>query len=239
MKFSRRVEVILLLIIALMFALSVWAWPRVPERIPVHWNFAGEVVRYGSKLIGLLVLPMVAVGMYLFMLMIPFVDPGRKNYSSFMRAYNAIRIVLFLQFATLHTVTVAWAFGHRINMTTAIMPTLGIMFCVFGNFLSKIRPNWCVGVRTPWTLSSRLSWDKTHRLAGWLFLLMGALFFAVALVPTTAMYVAMFTIDAVCLVWIIAYSYVVYRRDPHRGSPVSTPADTDELGCQLGDNPNG
>jgi uncharacterized membrane protein len=221
MKFSWRVEVILLLVIAAMFALTAWAWPQVPERIPVHWNLTGEVDGYGSRWIGLFLLPLTSFGIYLFMLLIPFADPGRKNYANFMRAYNAIRIVVFLQFATIHAVTVAWAFGHRINMTSAIMPALGIMFCVFGNFMSKIRPNWFVGVRTPWTLSSRLSWDKTHRLAGWLFLLMGAMFFVVALVPSAPMYVAMFTIDAICLVWIIAYSYIIYRRDPHRGSPVS------------------
>ena len=62
-----------------------------------------------------------------------------------------------------------------VNMTTrraADRPAL--LFIVIGNFMSKIRPNWFVGVRTPWTLSSKLSWDKTHRLAGWLFMLMGA-----------------------------------------------------------------
>jgi uncharacterized membrane protein len=93
--------------------------------------------------------------------------------------------------------------------------------------MSKIRPNWFVGVRTPWTLSSRLSWDKTHRLAGWLFLLMGALFFIVALMPTTAMYVAMFAVDAVCLIWIVAYSYLIYRNDPHRGHSKTAPAETE------------
>ena len=76
---------------------------------------------------------------------------------------------------------------------------MGVLFIVLGNFMGKIRPNWFVGVRTPWTLSSKLSWDKTHRLAGWLFMLMGALFALLALVQTTWMFIAVFTIDALCI----------------------------------------
>jgi uncharacterized membrane protein len=74
-------------------------------------------------------------------------------------------------------------------------------------------------VRTPWTLSSRLSWNKTHRLAGWLLMLMGLLLAALAVFRTTWMLVVMVTIDGLCLAWIVVYSYLVYRRDPNRTSP--------------------
>src|SRR4029079_2201655 len=217
MKLSGAVEAFLLLLVVGMFGLAAWAWPRVSEPMPVHWNLQGEVDGYGSKPTGLLVLPLVSVGIYLLLLLVPFVDPGRANYQNFVKAYNAIRVVVFLVFATVHAVTVASALGHRINMTTAIMPALGIMFIVMGNFMSTIRPNWFVGVRTPWTLSSRLSWDKTHRLAGWLFLLMGALFCIVAIVPILAALISMIVIDVICVSWIIVYSYLIYRHDPHRG----------------------
>jgi uncharacterized membrane protein len=103
-----------------------------------------------------------------------------------------------------------------------VLLAMGALFIVLGNFMGKIRPNWFVGVRTPWTLSSKLSWDKTHRLAGWLFVLMGALFVLLALVPTGWMFAVTMTIDAICLIWMIVYSYLVYRRDPHRTSPAAT-----------------
>jgi uncharacterized membrane protein len=220
------VEALLLFIVAAMFGLSAWAWARVPDRIPVHWNLQGEPDGYGGKLVGLIVLPLTMVGVYLLTLVAPFADPRRGNYPNFKKAYNAIRIVLMLFFATIHIAAIAAALGHRINMTAAIMPGLGVMFVILGNFMSKIRPNWFVGVRTPWTLSSRLSWDKTHRLAGWLFMLMAALFFVVAAVPTTTAYIAMFTIDVICLAVIIAYSYVVYRGDPHREAHENKKADS-------------
>ncbi|MEX2317249.1 MAG: DUF1648 domain-containing protein [Pirellulales bacterium] len=226
MKLSWRVELPQLLIIASVFALSIWAWQQLPERIPVHWNIRGEVDGYGSKFVGLLLMPMVIVATYVLMAVIPLIDPRRANYPSFQKAYSAIRFAVLLFFAAIHAAIVAASFGPRLNMTYVMLPALGVLFLVIGNFMSKIRPNWFVGVRTPWTLSSRLSWDKTHRLAGWLFLLMGLLFFVVALVPTAAMYAGMLAFDVICVAWIIIYSYLVYRRDPHRVNAAGPSADT-------------
>lgn len=41
--------------------------------------------------------------------------------------------------------------------------------------MSKIRQNYTVGIRLPWTLSSEDNWDKTHRLAGKLWIVGGVL----------------------------------------------------------------
>jgi hypothetical protein len=36
------------------------------------------------------------------------------------------------------------------------------------------------------------------------------------------------TIDVICAVWMLVYSYVVYRNDPHRTSPAGTSPGSDE-----------
>jgi uncharacterized membrane protein len=73
----------------------------------------------------------------------------------------------------------------------------------------------------------RLSWDKTHRLAGWLFVFMGGTFALLAMVPTGWMFAAVMTLNGACLVWMVVYSYLVYRRDPHRTQPAATSPGTD------------
>ena len=50
----------------------------------------------------------------------------------------------------------------------------------------------------------------------------GALFFPVALIQTKWALIAMLVVDAVLVVWMIVYSYVVYRDDPHRTPPAGT-----------------
>lgn len=222
MKFNWRIELPQWLLIGAMFAAAAWAWPQLPDRLPVHWNIHGEVDGWGSKFMGLLFMPLLVLGFYLLLLLAPLIDPGKANYQNFQRVYGIIRVAFVAYMAAVYAATVYAAFGHNVNMTTIILPLVGVLFIVLGNFLSKIRPNWIIGVRTPWTLSSQLSWDKTHRLAGWLFIVMGSLFFFVALVQTTWSLIAMLVIDALFIVWMFVYSYLVYRHDPHRTPPAGT-----------------
>jgi uncharacterized membrane protein len=227
MKLSWRFELVQLLIIAAMFAVAAWSWPQLPDRLPVHWNLQGQVDRWGGKFEGLLVLPIITLGLYLLMILVPLVDPGRGNYRNFANAFNIIRMALVLFLVLLYAVTILAAFGRQPDMTTVMLVAIGVLFIVFGNVMPKIRPNWFVGVRTPWTLSSKLSWDKTHRLAGWLFVFMGALFLVLVIVPNGWMFAVILTIDAICVVWLMIYSYLVYRRDPHRTHPAATSPGTE------------
>ena len=99
MKFSLRTELPQLLLIAGMFALAAWSWPRLPEQIPTHWNLQGQVDGHGDKFVGLLLLPLTALGLYFMMLLLPLADPGGANYRNFAGAYNTIRLGILLSWA--------------------------------------------------------------------------------------------------------------------------------------------
>jgi len=222
MKYSLRGELLQLAPIVLMFFVAAACWSQVPDRMPIHWNVHGEVDGYGGKFVGLLLMPLVSLGTYLLLLVIPLFDPGKANYPAFAGSYNVIRFSIALFLGTIYAITVLIALGYHANMNLGVGIGLGLMFIMLGNVMGKIRPNWFVGVRTPWTLSSKMSWTKTHRLAGWLFIAMGLLAFIWALVQTTWMFVAMMVVDVACAILIVVYSYLVYRTDPLRSSPAGT-----------------
>ena len=46
-----------LLPLAVSVALGVWAFPRQPDRVPVHWGADGQPDRWGSPAEGLFALP--------------------------------------------------------------------------------------------------------------------------------------------------------------------------------------
>jgi hypothetical protein len=50
-------------------------------------------------------------------------------------------------------------------------------------------------------------------------MLMGLLLAGLAIFRTTLMLIVMVVVDALCIAWMIVYSYLVYRRDPNRISP--------------------
>jgi len=214
MKLTWRVEALQLALIAAMFACAALAWPHVPDRIPIHWNLQGEVDGYGGRLVGLLLVPLLTLGIYLLLVVLPRFDPGYANYRSFARAYNAIRVSIVAFMAVAHAAMVLVALGYQVDVTAVISVGLGLLFIVLGRFMGELRPNWFVGVRTPWTLSSQLSWDKTHRLAGWLFLVIGLTMIALGIARTGWMLVVTLSLSGACLVWLIVYSYLVYRSDP-------------------------
>jgi uncharacterized membrane protein len=219
MKPSWRTELPQWIIIAAMFGVAAWSWPRLPDRIPIHWNIAGEIDGYGGKFTGLLLLPLTVLGLYLMMRLIYLIDPGRENYASFATAFTVIRMTFVFFMAAIYLGAVLATFGHRIDMTTIICFAMAVLFGILGNFMGKLRPNWFIGVRTPWTLSSKMSWNKTHRLAGWLFLFMALFMLAAGLIRTNWMLITMLAVDALCIAWMIVYSYLVYRRDPDRIPP--------------------
>jgi uncharacterized membrane protein len=222
MKRTWRGELLQLLPIAAMFLVAAVCWSHASDRIPVHWNWEGKVDRYGGKFEGLLLLPLVSLGLYLLLLVLPLFDPGKANYPTFAGAYNAIRLTVILFFSAIYAVGVLVSLGYHVNMTTVVGLAMGVLFIILGNVMGKIRPNWFVGVRTPWTLSSKLSWTKTHRLAGWLFIVMGLLAAAWGISQSGWMFVVMVAVDVACGIAIVIYSYLVYRKDPARMSPADT-----------------
>jgi uncharacterized membrane protein len=219
MKLSWRTELPQWIVIAAMFAIAVWSWPRLPDQIPIHWNIHGEVDGYGGKFVGLLLLPLVVLGLYFAFRLMYLVDPGKQNYASFATALAAIRMTITFVLAVIYCAVVLATFGQTVNMNTIVLFAVGAMLIILGNFMGKIRPNWFIGVRTPWTLSSKLSWDKTHRLAGWLLILMGLFLAAAGAIQTSWMFILMVTMNVLCVAWMVVYSYLVYRQDPDRTSP--------------------
>ena len=218
MRTNLRIEVVQWVLIGAMFVLAVVLWPSAPDRIPVHWGPSGEPDRYGGKVEGLLVLPLLTLGVYLLMLLLPKVDPGRDNYAAFGGAYATIRLSTVVFMALLYGLVILWVAGIRPDFAVVIPVLIGGLFVVIGNLLGKIRPNWFVGVKTPWTLSSRRSWVKTHRMAGWTFVLLGLASMVLGLAGVTWAVAAVPVAVLSCIAWLFVYSYLVWRSDPEKTS---------------------
>ena len=228
MKVSWKAEIPLIALIAGMWVTAALMWPSSPERFPVHWGLGGEVDRYGNRTEGLLAMPVVAVLIYLLMLFLPRLDPGRLNYAKFAGAWYTMRASSLALLALLYAVMVLSARGVSIDMSRFMGLTMGAMLFVMGNVLGKIRPNWFFGVRTPWTLSSKLSWSKTHRLAGWVFVSGGLALMAAGVIGTPSAMGVAFAILMAGVLGAVAYSYFVWRSDPDRIPPAGTLPANDE-----------
>ena len=73
-----------------------------------------------------------------------------------------------------------------------------------------------MGIRTPWTLSSELSWQKTHRLGGRLFILMGLFLMTSVFIQSELWVWVVIGSIMVLTIGLMVYSYGVWKNDPDR-----------------------
>lgn len=211
------------MLLALMTTMAIWGWIALPDKLPVHWNMAGQVDRYGSKFEGVLLMPLLALGLYVLFLVLPRLDPGRANYSQFAGVYSVIRFATTAMLTAVYGTMLLAGGGYKIEVSTVVSVATGILFLVLGGAMGKIRPNWFVGIRTPWTLSSKASWIQTHRAGGWLFIVIGGaqILGGLFLPPSFAIGLMLcLTLGGSLGLWV--YSYCVWRDDSDKTPPADT-----------------
>lgn len=74
-KRVNRLSIVILIITALYFFFS---WGDIPDRVPMHYNFAGEVDRYGNKE-GLIILLFLYVTVYGIITLVEYLPPAYWN----------------------------------------------------------------------------------------------------------------------------------------------------------------
>jgi len=196
-----------------------WVWRQLPAdaRVPMHWNAAGEIDGYGSRA-SLFLLPGTILLLTLLFAGLPYIEPRRGNLLRSSRAYGALWIAVVAFLALIHGASLAAALGRPAPMDKLATGGVGAVFLILGNYLGKVRSNYFFGVRTPWTLSSELSWNKTHRLAGRLFVVLGMATMIAALAGPSGLPLTigwLISLGAATLIPVV-YSYFVWRSDPHK-----------------------
>lgn len=154
---------------------GVIAYPHLPLRVPSHWNVQGQVDAYSSRTWAVTFMPLLIVGMYLLMLVLPLIDPRRANYATFRGSYRVIRLALVIMMSGIQAITLLAALGHPVRVDIVVPAAVSLLSIVLGDVLGQVRHNYFVGIRTPWTLADDVVWRRTHRVGGYAFVAAGFL----------------------------------------------------------------
>ena len=207
----RKSEIIILVILAVSFAIAVYLYPQMPDQMASHWNTQGEVDGYMPKFWGLFLMPLVTAGLFLLFIAIPKIDPLKKNIEKFRRYYDTFVILIIAFFFYIYLLTLFWSQEYRFSMIQMMSPAFAILFYYIGILVENSKRNWFIGIRTPWTLSSDRVWDKTHKLGGKLFKITGAVVIFGIFFPDLAIYFVLIPVIFVA-VYTIVYSYFEYQK---------------------------
>lgn len=210
--FSWKLDGLLIAIILGSMIFGAVNYGSLPEQVPSHWNFQGEVDGYSSRLWGAFGIPLLNAALFVAFLFIPRLDPRKEKYSLFTGPYKAFRLVLHLFFAALHVLVISAAKGAAVNFNLLMPMGIGILFITIGNYLGKVQWNYFMGIKTPWTLENETVWRKTHRMAGPLWVAAGLASFASALIDGEIGPIIFFASLAIATVVPMVYSFIIYKK---------------------------
>ena len=168
---NKRTLILTSIVILMPMLVGLALWNRLPERMPTHFNFSGEVDGYSSRLFAIVGLPLFILAMQLLCAFVLRADPKKQNISE-----KLVQLALWICPAVSLFVGVSMylsALGYVLNINRFVSVFVGLLFVIMGNYLPKCRPNYTMGIRLPWTLADEENWNHTHRFAGYVWIVVG------------------------------------------------------------------
>ncbi|MFR3225827.1 MAG: SdpI family protein [Blautia massiliensis (ex Durand et al. 2017)] len=215
---NKKLLILLGVLCLINFAGHLFVYPSLPDTVPTHWGFDGQPDGWGSKssILFLAALPFL---MLLLIGALPKLDPKGSNFQRFQPVYRIFLVLLTLfmcgvSWLTEMTVFGLMPFGGESGVNLLIVGGLGLFFLIVGNYMPRIKQNYTFGCRTPWALNDEHNWERTQRMGGIVFVIMGIALLVAALFSTllgeTLTLILLVGSILGGILWIFVYSYLVY-----------------------------
>lgn len=208
MEKSTKLTILLTTIISLLpIIIGAILYKELPERMAIHFNTAGKADNYMNKNFVIFGLPTILTVLNLYNQFRLVTDPKKTNYSKVLLYLSQWLIPVVSIGAMSYTFLVGLGKGFNIGNVGAII--VGVLLIILGNYLPKCHFNYTMGIKLPWTLNSEDNWNKTHRLAGFIWVIGGVIILLSAF--WQAEYVTLGVIGTIVFIPMV-YSFLLYSR---------------------------
>lgn len=204
-------------LIAAAYAFSAAVYPRLPGRVATHWGTHGPN-GWSSRVVAALIMPSVALVIWLLMRWLPSIDPRGENYARFRPTFDTVVAAIVAMVVAIHVAILGVALGWPVQMHVLTPVAVGLLLIIIGNLLPRARPNWFFGIRTPWTLSSDRVWERTHRVGGYVMMLAGLAIVVSGFLGSVIGLATVIGVVVVLMLGVVGYSYVLWRREQRGGA---------------------
>ena len=179
MKANKKTLIITSIVTILPVLIGIICWNRLPEVMATHFGFNNEANGFSSKAFAVFGLPLILLAVLWVGAFVTAHDPKRQNISPKMFSLMLwiAPVISLVAATTIYPVNL----GYELDIAFFSELLLGLMFIMIGNYLPKARQNYTIGIRIPWTLANEENWNRTHRLAGYLWMICGILMIIISL----------------------------------------------------------
>lgn len=173
MKKSKIIIICLMLLSLVIVGVS---FAFLDDTIPIHFGIDGKPDQYGSKYF-LLMVPSVSILIGVIMLLVARYGKVSENYKKYLLLTSVVVEIIFL---VCNSIMVAYAVisvkdMEAFDVSKIMLVVMGAMFIFMGNFMPKIEKNRTLGVKTKWSMYNEVTWQKTHRFAGFMSVIIGVI----------------------------------------------------------------
>lgn len=184
-------------------------WNKLPDEIATHYTMDGTPDGWSSKAFAVFVPTLICLAAHLICSLATAADPKAQNVTGKM-----LSLVYWICPCVSLLVGIAMygeALGIGINAALIIKIFVGVMLVIAGNYLPKCRQNYTIGIKLPWTLASEENWNRTHRLAGWIWVPCGLFFIINAFLNIGGLWLFLILLFMMVIIPTV-YSAVIYKK---------------------------
>lgn len=206
--YSKSKSLMMILISNLIATVCVLPW--LPSKVPSQWDIHWNIARYQSKYF-LVMLALLPIVLYLSHVVISKKSVDYKKKSD-IKPYQIIYMGSIVLLIVVQWTMIFAAKYSDLHLKVILLSTLGVFLILTGNYMPTIKSNYFVGIRNPWTIKNQVVWKKTHRIGGYLFILLGMLLIPMAFIDVLLLQYMGITVLILVVVGLNVYSYILYRK---------------------------
>lgn len=173
MKKELRKTLTLTTIITLLpILVGLFYWNQLPDKMATHFDMEGTPNGWSSKWFAIIGIPIFLALVNVLCTILTETDPRRHKYPEKMMklVYWICPVISWVCAGTVVSYGLGMEFFNTPRFASFFV---GLLFVVIGNYLPKVKQNYYMGIRLPWTYSDEENWNRTHRMAGKLWVVGG------------------------------------------------------------------
>ena len=211
----KKFKIIMVATLLLSIVVSGVMFSLMEDIIPIHFDIYGKPDQYGSKYF-LLFIPGISTLCGVAMLLICRYANVSENYKKYLCLVGTILEAIFLVLIIVLSVYILnyTEDTPSFDIAKVMMFIFGPMFIILSNFMPKIEKNSTLGIKVYWSMYNEVTWQKTHRFAGFVGIVIGVLILVAGFIfkEMVNYIILMSLIGVYCLLTTIA-SYKYYKEE--------------------------
>ncbi len=215
LKTYKKKAIISSILILLPMLVGLFMWDRIPGELPSHWGADGSIDGYMNKIFMIFGLPLILLGLHWLAIWVTLLDPKNKDQNKKVMGilFWILPIVSLVMYASLYLTIL----DVDVHLAHFVLPMLGVLFLIMGNYFPKVKQNSTFGIKIAWTLANEENWNKTHRFASKLWVIGGFLFLLAGFLPGKWIVVLLIPLLVALLLAPVIYSYRLYKKQMAAG----------------------